>query len=119
MRRPVIVLIGTEGKVAENVTQQVFVLKDNEKDSYLMRALEDIGENKVIVFVNSKGACDHVARMLDKKRFYVTTLHGGKAQDQRETAIEGFRSSRFCFAIAGNEGGPTRKFFDAVLRPPP
>ncbi|CAE7262612.1 GT11 [Symbiodinium natans] len=27
----------------------------------------------------------------------------------------GFQSSRFCFAIAGRNGGPTRKFYDAVL----
>eukprot|EP00928_Gymnodinium_smaydae_P026902 TRINITY_DN20977_c0_g4_i1.p1 TRINITY_DN20977_c0_g4~~TRINITY_DN20977_c0_g4_i1.p1 ORF type:complete len:510 (-),score=80.45 TRINITY_DN20977_c0_g4_i1:279-1748(-) len=31
-----------------------------------------------------------------------------------EKLREGFARSRFCFAIAGRNGGPTRKFYDAV-----
>lgn len=33
---------------------------------------------------------------------------------ESEELARGFRSSRFCFAIAGRRGGPTRKFYDAV-----
>lgn len=33
---------------------------------------------------------------------------------ESDSLLQGFRSSRFCFAIAGRKGGATRKFYDAV-----
>jgi len=31
-----------------------------------------------------------------------------------EFLLQGFQNSRFCFAIAGSNGGPTRRYYDAV-----
>lgn len=43
-----------------------------------------MGEKTAIVFVNMKKNADTLSRQLDKHGYRVTTLHGGKTQEQRE-----------------------------------
>ena len=48
-----------------------------------------------IVFVNIKNQCDVVSRDIGKWGHRVVTLHGGKAQDQREAALLDFRQGKY------------------------
>lgn len=53
----------------------------------LCRVLNDMGEKTAIIFVNTKKTADSLSRQLDKNGYRVTTLHGGKTQEQREVNI--------------------------------
>ena len=53
----------------------------------LCRVLNDMGEKTAIIFVNTKKNADTLSRQLDKNGYRVTTLHGGKTQEQREVNI--------------------------------
>ena len=46
-----------------------------------------MGEKTAIIFVNTKKNADTLSRQLDKNGYRVTTLHGGKTQEQREVNI--------------------------------
>ena len=59
---------------------QVYLVKENEKLSYLEKELNAINEKRTIVFVNTKKACDIVSRRLDDLGYSCTMLHGSKTQ---------------------------------------
>ncbi|KAJ6687368.1 ATP-DEPENDENT RNA HELICASE DBP3 [Salix koriyanagi] len=89
LRNPVVVTIGTAGKATDLISQHVIMTKESEKSSRLHRLLDELGDKTAIVFVNTKKNADMVAKNLDKNGYRVTTLHGGKSQEQREISLEG------------------------------
>ncbi|KQK04735.1 hypothetical protein BRADI_2g15606v3, partial [Brachypodium distachyon] len=97
---------GTRGKGTGLVTQNVIMVKDSDKLPRLKRILADLGDdNTAIVFCNTKLSVDGCAKDLDRAGFRVTTLHGGKSQDQREASLDGFRSRRFNVLVATDIAG--------------
>ncbi|KAF2290899.1 hypothetical protein GH714_016319 [Hevea brasiliensis] len=48
---------------------------------------------------------DTVAKNLDRAGYRVTTLHGGKSQEQREISLEGFRTKRYNVLVATDVAG--------------
>ncbi|KAJ7540411.1 hypothetical protein O6H91_10G013600 [Diphasiastrum complanatum] len=105
LRNPVVVTIGTAGKATDLITQHVLMLKEAEKLDRLQRVLNDMGEKTAIIFVNTKKSADALSRQLDKVGYRVTTLHGGKTQEQREISLEGFRNKRYNCLVATDVAG--------------
>uniref|UniRef100_A0A2P2KGL2 DEAD-box ATP-dependent RNA helicase 21 n=1 Tax=Rhizophora mucronata TaxID=61149 RepID=A0A2P2KGL2_RHIMU len=105
LRNPVVVTIGTAGKATDLISQHVMMLKESEKFSKLQRLLDDLGDKTAITFVNTKKNADTVAKNLDKAGYRVTTLHGGKSQEQREISLEGFRTKRYNVLVATDVAG--------------
>ncbi|KAL0305037.1 UNVERIFIED_CONTAM: DEAD-box ATP-dependent RNA helicase 21 [Sesamum angustifolium] len=105
LRNPVVVNIGTAGKATDLITQHVIMTKENDKMDRLKRLLDELGDKTAIVFVNTKKVADNVAKTLDKEGYRVTTLHGGKSQEQREISLEGFRTKRYNVLVATDVAG--------------
>ncbi|GAB4814582.1 hypothetical protein N2152v2_001628 [Parachlorella kessleri] len=105
LRRPIVVTVGAAGKATENVTQRVIMCKENEKPRYLSQEVETVGEQRIIVFVNTKKQCDNVTKQLENMDYHVTMLHGGKTQDQREESIKGFREGTYNVLVATDVAG--------------
>lgn len=105
LRNPVVVTIGTAGKATDLITQHVIMVKESEKMPRLQRLLEELVDKTAIVFVNTKKTADHVSKTLEKSGSRVTTLHGGKSQEQREISLEGFRTKRFNVLVATDVAG--------------
>jgi ATP-dependent RNA helicase DDX23/PRP28 len=107
LRNPVVVTVGSAGKVTDLVTQNVMMVKHSEKMPRLQRILTDLGDDRTaIVFCNTKSSVDSCAKDLDRKgSFRVTTLHGGKSQEQREASLDGFRNGRFSVLVATDIAG--------------
>ena len=99
------VTIGTAGKTTDLISQHVMMVKESEKFNRLQRMLDELGDRTAIVFVNTKKNADHVAKNLDKSGYRVTTLHGGKSQEQREISLEGFRTKRYNVLVATDVAG--------------
>ncbi|ORX87071.1 P-loop containing nucleoside triphosphate hydrolase protein [Anaeromyces robustus] len=88
LRRPAIVNIGNVGQAVDTVEQIVeFINDDNRKRARLIEILNEDYKPPIMVFVNQKKGCDVLYKALDKLGFRVTTLHGGKSQEQREYAL--------------------------------
>ncbi|KAK9817009.1 hypothetical protein WJX72_008215 [[Myrmecia] bisecta] len=112
LRRPVVVNIGSAGKVTDNVTQIVRVAKENDKPNMLQSELENEtfaegskAVSRVIVFVNTKRQCDNVSKQLERLEYSCTVLHGGKTQDQREASLAGFRETKYDVLVATDVAG--------------
>ncbi|XP_010413822.1 PREDICTED: DEAD-box ATP-dependent RNA helicase 21 isoform X2 [Camelina sativa] len=100
LRNPVVVTIGTAGKTTDLISQHVIMMKESEKFFRLQKLLDELGDKTAIVFVNTKKNVDSIAKNLDKAGYRVTTLHGGKSQEQREISLEGFRAKRYNVLVA-------------------
>ncbi|OMO72290.1 hypothetical protein COLO4_27709 [Corchorus olitorius] len=105
LRNPVVVTIGTAGKATDLISQHVIRMKESEKFPRLQKLLDDLGDKKAIVFVNTKKNADTISKNLDKVGYKVTTLHGGRSQGQREYSLEGFRAKRFNVLVATDVAG--------------
>eukprot|EP00899_Mesostigma_viride_P003847 jgi/Mesvir1/13463/Mv16523-RA.1 len=105
LRHPAMVMIGTVGKATDTITQNVIMLKENEKMPRLLQMLEDLGDDQCIIFANTKKTADMITRTLDKQGYRVTSLHGGKAQDQREANMDGFRTKKSNILVATDVAG--------------
>ncbi|KAI3728467.1 hypothetical protein L6452_17104 [Arctium lappa] len=105
LRNPVVVTIGTAGKATDLITQHVLMVKESEKMSRLQKLLDDLVDKTAIVFINTKKSADFVSKTLEKSGYRVTTLHGGKSQEQREISLEGFRTKRFNVLVATDVAG--------------
>ncbi|WCJ44197.1 Pre-mRNA-splicing ATP-dependent RNA helicase prp28 [Euphorbia peplus] len=108
LRNPVVVTIGTAGKTTDLISQHVMMVKESEKFYKLQRLIDELGDKTAIVFVNTKKNADMVAKNLDKAGYRVTTLHGGKSQEQREISLEGFRTKRYNVLVATDVAGRGR-----------
>ena len=71
----------------------------------LSAELELMGEKKIIVFANTKRQVDAVHATCESLGYRVTTLHGGKSQDQREASIKGFKADEFNVLVATDVAG--------------
>nr|GEY44639.1 DEAD-box ATP-dependent RNA helicase 21 [Tanacetum cinerariifolium] len=105
LRNPVVVTIGTAGKATDLITQHVIMVKESEKMPRLQKLLDDLGDKTAIVFINTKKTADFVSKTLEKSGYRVTTLHGGKSQEQREVSLDGFRTKRFNVLVATDVAG--------------
>ncbi|GKD69820.1 DEAD-box ATP-dependent RNA helicase 21-like protein [Tanacetum coccineum] len=105
LRNPVVVTIRTAGKATDLITQHVIMVKESEKMNRLQKLLDDLGDKTAIVFINTKKTADFVSKTLEKSRYRVTTLHGGKSQQQREVSLDGFRTKRFNVLVATDIAG--------------
>ncbi|KAL7174901.1 hypothetical protein ACSBR2_028669 [Camellia fascicularis] len=105
LRNPVVVTIGTAGKTTDLITQHVIMMKESEKLYRLQKLLDELGDKTAIVFINTKKSADNLSKSLDKSGYRVTTLHGGKSQEQREISLEGFRAKRYNVLVATDVAG--------------
>lgn len=95
LRNPVVVTIGAAGKATELITQNVIMTSESEKIVRLHKLLDHLGDTTAIVFINTRMSADKVADNLDTAGYRVTTLHGGKSQEQREINLKDFRTGRY------------------------
>ena len=124
LRRPAIVHIGSIGKPVERVEQVVYLCKENDKRNKLISILNSGIDPPIIIFVNQKKGADVLAKgMEDKYRepaqvtisiviaglekmgYNAATLHGGKGQEQRETALNGLKEGAKDILVATDVAG--------------
>lgn len=93
LRRPAHISIG-QGESVDTITQIVEMIQgEDRRKKRLQELLHTKGFDKVIIFVNIKRQVDVIAKDIRNWGLAVVSLHGGKTQDQRESALAQFRSS--------------------------
>jgi ATP-dependent RNA helicase DDX23/PRP28 len=105
MRGPAMVTIGSAGKAADLIRQDVIMMRNDAKPAALEAALRSAGDTQVIVFVNTHKTCDFLGKQMERLGKPTCVLHGGKTQDAREYSIDGFRQKRYQVLIATDVAG--------------
>ncbi|CAG8630843.1 11473_t:CDS:10 [Dentiscutata erythropus] len=106
LRRPAVVTVGTAGQAVDTVEQRVEMINDEgRKKARLLELLQGSFDPPIIIFVNQKKGCDVLARALNKLGYRATTLHGGKTQEQRESALAHLKNGTMDILVATDVAG--------------
>jgi ATP-dependent RNA helicase DDX23/PRP28 len=106
LRRAGVIYIGVVGRAVDRIKQNVvFVKSDHEKKSRLEQLLREGPPPPIIIFVNQRKTCDNIAKYINKLAYRVTTLQGGRSQDQRDWSLSEFREGRYDILVATDIAG--------------
>ena len=102
---PRVIEVARENSTAETVTQELFTVSDREKTDVLIDMLKTRGPEggpltQVLVFVNAKITCRRLARTLERVGINADAIHGDKTQEERQVALEGFRTGAIHVLVA-------------------
>jgi len=96
---PVRVEVSRSGTTAKNATQCVYEVGQNEKSPLLMALLAE-GEESTLVFTRTKRRADVLAKAVARNGYTVERIHANRSQNQRQQALEGFKSGRYRVLVA-------------------
>eukprot|EP00921_Rhytidocystis_pertsovi_P024755 GHVQ01039839.1.p1 GENE.GHVQ01039839.1~~GHVQ01039839.1.p1 ORF type:complete len:727 (-),score=150.54 GHVQ01039839.1:66-2246(-) len=104
LRAPAYISIGDPGAGKRSIEQKLEFITEGKKKQRLMEILES-ADPPVIVFVNQKKVADVLAKALSKMGIRASSLHGGKAQDNREAALAMFKAGDIDVLVATDVAG--------------
>jgi ATP-dependent RNA helicase RhlE len=99
LKNPVTVEIGASRPV-ESVEQAVYPVEQEGKYEMLLSLLTQAGNGQVLVFTRTKHRAKKLALQLNRAGLSVTSLQGNLSQNQRQVAMDGFRSGRVKVMVA-------------------
>ncbi|HVU08137.1 MAG TPA: DEAD/DEAH box helicase [Verrucomicrobiae bacterium] len=100
MRSPETVEIGARRSPAETVKHVIYPVADSQKTDLLLKLLDSVNYNSVLVFCRTKYGADRIAHTLKRANHAVAVLHSNRTQREREQALKGFRDGRFEVLVA-------------------
>ncbi|RQX67357.1 DEAD-family helicase [Toxoplasma gondii CAST] len=104
LRQPSYISIGDPGAGKRAIEQRVEFVPEARKKQRLQDVLEN-ATPPVMVFVNQKKSADALAKVLGKLGYSACSLHGGKAQENREAALSSFKEGSHDVLVATDVAG--------------
>ncbi len=98
--RPEFVTITKSNVTNDKITQNYYVVRENERDDALIRLLDFKDPRKSIVFCRTKKEVDRLSGFLSSKGYSAKGLHGDMEQRQREQVIRAFKQDNLEILIA-------------------
>jgi len=96
---PVTVQIGRR-LPAKTVSHVLYPVKQHLKTALLKEILNGTQTDSVLVFTRTKHRAERVAQQLVRSGYRVTSLQGNLSQNQRQAALDGFRSGSIKILVA-------------------
>ena len=85
---------------ASTLVQRVFTVNKGEKTSVLAHLIKQNQWRQVLIFVNAKNNCEHLAYKLSKREITAEVFHGDKGQGARSRVLEAFKTGEIEVLIA-------------------
>jgi ATP-dependent RNA helicase RhlE len=99
MHNPVTVQVDLQ-LPAKSVSHSIYPVQQHLKTNLLKRILNKTKTDSVLIFTRTKHRAERVSRQLSKGGYRVTSLHGNLSQNQRRTALSGFRNGSVKILVA-------------------
>jgi ATP-dependent RNA helicase RhlE len=100
LKEPRYVQVGTRGGAARTIDHQKVDVERDAKVDWLATFVKRESDGPVLVFVRRKIDADKVTRHLIAKNIRAAALHADRSQQERLSAVEGFRSGRLPVVVA-------------------
>ena len=100
VRNPARVEIAPATSTADTVDQYVLPVSLEAKNTLLPAFLKKEGPQRVIVFTRTKHRADACCRRLEKAGIRCAAIHGNRSQNQRERALDAFRTGAIDVLVA-------------------
>jgi len=91
--------VGRIGSTTESITQRVRWIEDTEKKKTLLEVIPTIN-GLTLVFTETKRMADHLEEYLYASGFSAASIHGDRSQQEREAALEAFKSGQVQILVA-------------------
>ena len=100
LRDPKLVQVGRRGGPAQTISHAVQTVPANEKTQWLAHWLREEATGPVLVFCRTKIGADRLATRLTTLGVRAAALHADRTQQQRMSAVEGFRTGTYPVLVA-------------------
>jgi len=97
---PEFIAITKEETTNKDITQQYYVIDENERDDAIIRLLDAEETDKTVVFCRTKSEVDRLTNVLSAVGYNAKGLHGDMEQRQRESVIKGLKTDAVDVLIA-------------------
>ena len=95
LRGPQRVAVEPTPSDAAVIEQRVFAVDDKRRAQLLRELIKNHAWERVLVFVASQYAAEHLAAKLHKGDVFATSLHGGLSQGARKQTLQEFKEKRW------------------------
>ncbi|MBK8283435.1 MAG: ATP-dependent RNA helicase RhlB [Ahniella sp.] len=100
MNEPEKMVVETESVTTSRVRQIVYYPASEEKLPLLLGLLSRMEASRTMIFVNTKAACERIARVLERAKYRVGVLSGDVPQKKRETLLGLFQKGELDILVA-------------------
>ncbi|MBN1597231.1 MAG: DEAD/DEAH box helicase [Bacteroidales bacterium] len=100
LNNPQKVEVSPVSSTAETIQQYLYYTNKSTKKDILLHILQDESIDQVLLFARTKHGADKVARFLAKKKISAASIHGDKAQNQRQKALTNFKIGKIRVLVA-------------------
>ncbi|XP_046312300.1 probable ATP-dependent RNA helicase DDX4 isoform X3 [Marmota monax] len=94
------VAVGQVGGACRDVQQTILQVGQYSKREKLVEILQNIGDERTMVFVETKKKADFIATFLCQEKISTTSIHGDREQREREQALGDFRCGKCPVLVA-------------------
>ncbi len=99
MNLPIHVEIAPSGTLAEKLTQELFIVKRENKKDILGKVLTKYN-GSVLVFIRTKASAGRIVQDIRSMGHTAAELHSDRSLSQRTEALEGFKNGRYRVLVA-------------------
>ena len=100
LKDPKKVEVAVVSSAAETISQYVYFTNRHEKNDTLLHILSNPDIDQVLIFSRTKHGADRICRNLQKKKIKAAAIHGNKAQNQRQKALNQFKDGYIRVLVA-------------------
>ena len=91
-----------DSTTAETVSQFLYYTNRTTKNDLLLHILNNKDIDQALIFTRTKRGADRVTKLLKKNNVNAASIHGDKAQNQRQKALTQFKSGQLRIMVATN-----------------
>jgi len=99
MRTPVRVEVARSGTVADNIEQEIFFVKKDQKLKLLEQILQE-NTGSVLIFVRTKYSAKKICKALTMTGHKAAEIHSNRSLYQRKEALSGFKTNKYRILVA-------------------
>ena len=100
LTKPVKVEVAVVSSTADTIQQHLYYTNKDTKRDLLSHILRDKRIDQVLLFSRTKHGADRIVRNLKKEKITAAAIHGDKAQNARQRALQDFKDSKIRVLVA-------------------
>jgi ATP-dependent RNA helicase DeaD len=102
MKEAVFVKAEEQEQLNPNVEHLYFVAEQRDKIEVLRKLIASMNPERAIVFINKSEEIDHITSKLQFHKLNALGIHGSAEKEDRQRALEGFRSGKIQLLVASD-----------------
>ena len=100
IHKPVEITIGADKANKPKIDQWLVTVDKTDKSALLSHLIKDLAWQQALIFIETQHGAAKLVGQLEKRGIQAESIHGGRAQDNRERILSEFKSGEIKFLVA-------------------